>query len=134
MDEYEELIITDIRETENENIINLTITKELSTEDKLYNLSVLFKGYPNPFYRNRRVAFMTIDQAYIYKHNVRVGDDISKYDDIKYKLYVMESTDKKHFEDEGVPHSIKINPSTNEPVTILNKPVYHATFLVPADS
>jgi len=60
---------------------------------------------------------------------VKVGDDINNYNDIKYDMIVMESTNKEEFDAEGIQCNPKYNPGLRSMVTYDGQQVYHATFL-----
>jgi hypothetical protein len=131
----QKLIIEDIQYSDTSTNATLKIRNNtLSMKQMIANIHMMFKGRAIPSYRKGRVAFLTVDLNYIATHNVAIGDDINDYDDIEYRMMLLESTNTDEFENEGIAYNAKMNPSTMEPILYKGKPVYHATFLIPMAS
>jgi len=130
----DELIIEEITKSDVLNSAQLKLRKSLTTLEKLANMSILFKGFKDPFYKIGRIVYMSVDINYLERHNVKVGDNINNYNDIKYKLMIMESTNLQDFENEGIKGTLKINPSYKKSLLHKGKEIYHSTFLVPEEN
>lgn len=130
----EELLIEEIMPTKSALHLQLKIRRLFTTEEKIERMTTLIRSYVNPHYSSGRVVYMQVDLNYIEKHDVTVGDDINSYDDLSYKVMVMESVNKGTFEEEGLLCTVKKNPRTKEPMTHNGKTIYRATFLIPEES
>ena len=111
----------------------LMLTRELSLDEKVENMRRYFnsivKHNRQPYIREAKV-FMPVNQDYIDTYNVKFGDNINSYDDVKHAIEVVETTFKEDLESEGLVPKEKINPSTKEVLYHNGKPIYRAVMLI----
>ncbi|MCK5782643.1 MAG: hypothetical protein KAH10_08630 [Flavobacteriales bacterium] len=128
------LIVETITEPDFHIQTTLKIRRSLTTKEKFNHIKALVRNYPNRVYKKGKSTYITVDPYYMEANNVKVGDDINKYDDLHYKLLTIEATNISEFEKEGIKGSLKLNPGTGEPFTHNLNPIYHSTFLAHNDS
>ena len=127
------IIIEDIVQFEDSGNVLLKLRRALTQADKLSNLESFFRRVPNPVYRKGRVHFERIPEGSYHDLKPVIGADLNKLSDIQLDIIVMESTNTKDFDDEGISYNPKVYGDTHTPILYGGLPVYHATMLVPRE-
>ena len=130
----QELKVDRILYNDKGDVTGLLIVRSLTIPEKVINIYRYFRGLTwKQRYIRKAKAIMNVDINYIESNGIKFNTDINRLDDIKYAIQVIETTDEKYIEDEGITKRVKINPYTNKECKHKGKLIYRYTEIITAE-